>query len=263
MKRIDTLTVMAAAALVNVAATAVHEALGHGLAAAILGAHIVHVSSVDLSYDERSVGDVQNRIIAAAGPLANLIVGWLVVRSADRIPRESPVTRYTAWLFGTVNLFAAGGYLMVLSFANFGDMHAIVRGLGAPLVWQVALTLAGVAVSIFALIHGARSLVPYLGEEPDRTRRSVHLTLVPYLTMGVVAMSAGALNPDDPLLIVISACFSSFGGNAWLAWMPAWTLHVHGPDEEPLGIPRSGLVIGVGIAALLFDYLALAPGLPR
>ena len=160
MKRIDTLTLIAIAALVNVTATVVHEALGHGVVAALFGAHIVHVSSVDLAFDERTAGDIQNRIIAAAGPLANLAVGWIVVMFADRIPTTSPVTRYAAWLFGHVNLFVGGGYALALSFANFGDMHVIVHGLALPLVWQIALTLAGIAISFLALLHGIRSLAP-------------------------------------------------------------------------------------------------------
>jgi hypothetical protein len=167
------------------------------------------------------------------------------------------------WLFGHVNLFVGGGYALALSFANFGDMHAIVQGLATPVVWQVALTLAGLAISFLALVHGIRSLAPYLGAGADRVRRTVQLTLVPYLTMGIVAMTAGALNPDSPQLIVISAGASTFGGNAFLAWMPFWIRHAPPLEGEPLGIPRSPFFISLGIIALLVDYIALAPGLPR
>ena len=247
----------------NVTATLVHEALGHGVAAAFFGAHIVHVSSVDLAYDERGVGAVPNRIIAAAGPLANLIAGWIVIVLADRIPLAAPVARYAAWLFGHVNLFVAGGYALALSFANFGDMHAIVRGLAAPGAWQIVLTLIGAAISFYALFHGVRSLMPFLGDQADRVRRCVLLTLVPYLTMAFVAITAGALNPDSPMLIVISAGASSLGGNAFLAWMPYWLRAGHVWQAEPLGVPRSPLVVGLAVGALLFDYIALAPGFPR
>jgi hypothetical protein len=138
------------------------------------------VSSVDLTFDERAVGAVPNRIIAAAGPLANLVAGGIVILLADRIPLTAPVTRYAAWLFGHVSLFVAGGYGLALSFADFGDMHAIVRGLAAPVVWQIVLTLIGLAISFYALVHGVRRLMPFLGDGPDRVRRSVRLTIVPY-----------------------------------------------------------------------------------
>lgn len=247
----------------DVTGTFVHEALGHGAAAAILGGHIVHVSSVDLSYDEHSLGAVQNRIVAAAGPLANIVAGLLAVWLAERFPPASPTARYAAWLFGHTNLFVGGGYALALSFAGYGDMHAIVNGLAFPLAWKIALTLAGIAISVVTLLHAARTLVPFVGEGDDRGRRAVHLTLTPYLAMGAVAVSAGALNPDSPLLIVISAGAASLGGTAWIAWIPAWIRRFHGPAAEPLGIPRSPVFIALGIVALLFDYVALAPGLPR
>jgi hypothetical protein len=56
--------------------------------------------------------------------------------------------------------------------------------------------------------------------------RARQLTLVPYLTAGVLSCAAGALNPVGPLLILISAGAASFGGNSGLAWM--WTL-LYGP----------------------------------
>lgn len=115
---------------------------------------------------------------------------------------------------------------------------------------------------MLTLLHAARTLVPFLGEGADRQRRAVGLTLIPYLTMGIIAVSAGALNPDSPMLIVISAGASSFGGNAFIAWIPAWMRRFHGLRGDPLGLPRSPIAIGFGVAALLVDYIALAPGLP-
>lgn len=263
MRRIDVVTLIAIAAFVNVAATIIHEALGHGLAAALFGAHIVHVTSVDLSYDERTLNGVQNRIVAAAGPLANVVAGLLVLWFAERVSARSPVLRYALWLFGHVNLFVAGGYALALSFATFGDMNVIVTGLPGRLAWQLALTLLGVAVSACTLLHAARTLVPFVGEETDRQRRAVILTAVPYLTMGVIAVAAGSFNPDSPLLIVMSAAASSFGGNAWIAWIPSWMRRFHGAQTQPLGLPRSFAAIALGVVALLFDFVALAPGVPR
>jgi hypothetical protein len=45
---------------------------------------------------------------------------------------------------------------------------------------------------------------------------------VPYLIAGALSCVAGALNPVGPLLILISAAASSFGGHSGLAWM--WNL---------------------------------------
>jgi len=63
-------------------------------------------------------------------------------------------------------------------------------------------------------------LLPFLGNDAKiRVRRARQLTVTPYLTAGVLACVAGALNPVSPLLILISAAAASFGGNSGLAWM--------------------------------------------
>lgn len=255
---------IAIAIVVNVADTIIHEALGHGLAALAFGGHVVHVSSVDLSYDETTLGPIPNRIVAAAGPLANIVTGLLVLAVATRWTPGSGATRYFLWLFGHVSLFVGGGYAMALSFVHgFGDMDAIARGLPAEVLWRGGLTVAGLLISLATLRHAIRTLVPFAGEGSDRIRRVVRLSIVPYLTMGVVAMTAAAFNPDSPLLIVISAGFATFGGNAFIAWLPVWMRRVHGAPGEVIGVPRSRGWIAAAVATLLFLYIALAPGLPR
>jgi hypothetical protein len=262
-RRLDLPTVIAIAAVCHIAATVVHEALGHGLVALAFGAHVQHVSSVDLAYDESTVGAIPNRIIAAAGPLANIVAGALALVLASRWTPASGAHRFALWLFGHINLWIGAGYALALSFASFGDIQAIVAGLPMPLAFRVALTAAGLAVSIWTGAHAARTLMPFVGVGADRGSRAIRLTLVPYLTMGLVAVTAGALNPDSPMLIVISAGAASFGGNAFLAWLPQWMRRARGGDAEPIGIERSRSWIGVALVVLLFLYIGLAPGLPR
>lgn len=257
-------TVVAIAIVVNVGATVIHEACGHGLAALLFGAHVQHVSSVDLAYDDRTLGAVPNRIVAAAGPLANILTGLAAWALAARWTPRADATRYFLWLFGHVSVFIGGGYAMALSFVHgFGDMDAIARGLPAEVLWRSLLTLAGVLITLATLLHGVRTLSPFAGGGADRTRRAVRLTVVPYVTMGIVEMTAAAFNPDSPILIVISAGFATFGGNAGLAWMPRWMRLVRRPADTVIGVPRSRGWLAAGAGTLLFLYVALAPGLPR
>jgi hypothetical protein len=66
-----------------------------------------------------------------------------------------------------------------------------------------------------------------LGKDAEiRVRRARQLTVVPYLTGGVLSCAAGALNPVGPVLILVSAAAASFGGHSGMAWM--WTL-LHDP----------------------------------
>ena len=262
-RAIDLPTLVAIAAVCNVVDTLIHEGIGHGATAALFGAHIIHVSNVDLSYDERAIGAIPNRIVAIAGPLANLIAGAIVIAISRRWTPRSTATRYFLWLFGIANLLSFGGYAMALSFASYGDMHQLVDGLAAPVLWKFVLTITGLITSFVALFYGIRTLGPWIADPADRRRRVLTLTLVPYLTMGILATSAGALNPDSPMLILLSAGAASFGGNAFIAWMPVWIRRVTIPVGEPIGIQRSVPWLIAGTLLVVFLYAGLAPGLPR
>ena len=93
-------------------------------------------------------------------------------------------------------------------------------------------------------------------------RRACQLTLVPYLTAGVLACVAGALNPVGPLLILISAAAASFGGNSGPAWM--WNL-LYGPRipssefQMPEIEPSRGWIIAAVVLAIGF-IMGLGPG---
>jgi hypothetical protein len=262
-RAIDLPTLIAIAAVCNVVNTLIHEGIGHGATAAFFGAHIIHVSNVDLSYDDHALSAIPNRIVAIAGPLANLITGAIVIALSRRWTPANTATRYFLWLFGITNLLSFGGYAMALSFAPYGDINQFVTGLASPLVWKLGLTIIGLAASFLALFAGIRTLGPWIADPTDRRRRMLTLTLVPYLTMGILATSAGALNPDSPMLILVSAGSASFGGNAFIVWMPAWIRRVTIPVTEPIGVARSVPWLITAAFAVLFLYIGLAPGLPR
>ncbi len=174
-------------------------------------------------------------------------------------------TRYFLWLLGFSNFLVAWGYLLALSFVGFGDVHDFMAGLPLKPLWQMVSTAIGVAASIVVLRIAARLLDPFLGwEQGARQRRAQTLALVPYFAIGISAVIAGALNPTSPVLILISAAASSFGGNAFMAWLPLW-IHAEGPTtpRAPLVVGRSWPWIGAGIVALLLRVVVLGPGLPR
>jgi len=81
--------------------------------------------------------------------------------------------------------------------------------------------------------------------------------LTSYFTAGILSCIAGALNPVAPLLILVSAAASSFGGHSGLAWM--WTLllgpRIPGSELQMLEIERSG---GWMIAALVLAVAFIA-----
>jgi hypothetical protein len=93
-------------------------------------------------------------------------------------------------------------------------------------------------------------------------RRARQFTVTPYLTAGVLAGVAGALNPVGPLLILISAAAASLGGNSGLAWM--WQL-LYGPriPSSEFQMPEIehswAWIIGALVLAIGF-IVGLGPG---
>lgn len=259
----DLLTIGAIALLVGLIGTVAHEALGHGLAVLAVGGELTRVTSVDAEFPDAGIGEWARRLIAAAGVIANLIVGLLAfggLRTA-----RGATWRYFLWLLGFSNILVAGGYLLALSFVGFGDVDVFLQGLPHHLLWQIGATALGVLISFAALFAALRLLDPFLGwERMARRRRALGLALVPYFVIGLASIAAGALNPTDPLLILTSAGASSFGGNAFMAWLPLWVRPEHPTTpREPLTITRSWPWIVAGIIALAIRLIVLGPGVPR
>lgn len=266
--KIDLLTVAAIAIFTYLLCSITHEALGHGLAALLLGLHPEHVSSVDLSVSYVGVPDWKRRIVNAAGCGAQLVVALLALGLMRLTRKGSATTRYFLWLFSTTNLIIPGGYLMVLTFAGFGDWDSFVQGLSSPLAWRIGLTLLGVLISLLGLYLGARNLEPFAGRAttgPDgRRKRRVKLTFTAYLAGSATLTLSSIFNPVSPLLILISGAAASFGGTAFLMFINSVMRRPLATTPEiPLTPTRNWFWIGLGIVALIIYFVVLGPGLPR
>jgi hypothetical protein len=249
------------AALAIAAATIadfIHEALGHGGMCLATGGQALALSTVNFECS------TDTRMVAAGGTLANLIFGSLFCVAA-RAVKQAALWRYFFWLLMTFDLFDAGGYFLFSGIGNFGDWAAVVAGWQPPWAWRVGLVALG-TVTYFLLFVPLclRELRPFLGKDAEiRVRRARRLTVVPYLTAGVLSCAAGTLNPVGPLLILVSAAASSFGGHSGLAWM--WTL-LYGPripssDLQMPEIERNrGWMIAAAVLAIMF-IAGLGPGL--
>jgi hypothetical protein len=253
----DLLTVAAIAIVAAVIADFIHEGLGHGgMCIATSGRPLV-LSTVHFECS------ADTRLVAAGGTLANLTFGtlsWGAVRAVKR----SASWRYFFWLLMTFNLFSVGGYFLFSGIGNIGDWAAVVAGRQPAWAWRVGLAALGIVTYFFLFVPlSLRELRPFLGKDGKiRVRRARQLTLVPYLTVGVLSCAAGALNPVGPLLILISAAAASFGGNSGLAWM--WNLlYGHRIPSSGFQMPeierRRGWIIAAVVLTIGF-IMGLGPG---
>ncbi len=253
----DLLTIAAIAIVATVIADFIHEGLGHGGMCVATGGRPLVLSTVHFECSP------DTRLVAAGGPLANLIFGALCWAAA-RVVKRSASWRYFFWLLMTFNLFAAGGYFLFSGIGNIGDWAEVVAGWQPAWTWRVGLAALGIVTYFFVFVPlSLRELRPFLGEDPKiRVLRARRLTVTPYLASGGLACLAGALNPVGPLLILISAAAASFGGQSGLAWM--WTL-LYGPripssDFQMPEINRSrGWIIAAVLLAIGF-IAGLGPG---
>jgi hypothetical protein len=253
----DLLTIAAIAIVATVVADFIHEGLGHGGMCVATGGRPLVLSTVHFECSP------DTRLVAAGGTLANLIFGALFWAAARAVKRSAS-WRYFFWLLMTFNLFAAGGYFLFSGIGNIGDWAAVVAGWQPDWAWRVGLAALGIGTYFFVFVPlSLRELRPFLGKDANiRVRRARQLTVTPYLTAGVLACVAGALNPVGPLLILISAAAASFGGNSGLAWM--WKL-LYGPripssEFQMPEIERSRGWIIAAVALAIGFIAGLGPG---
>jgi len=210
----DRLTIAAIAIIATVITDVIHEGLGHGGMCLATGGQPLVLSTVHFECS------ADTRLVEAGGTLANLIFGtlfWLAARSV----KQTAFWRYFFWLLMTFNLFKAGGYFLFSGIGNFGDWAAVVAGWQPAWAWRGGLIALGIVTYFLLFVPLClQELRPFLGRHTEiRVRRARQLTLVPYLTGGILSCVAGALNPVGPVLILLSAAAASFGGDSGLAWM--------------------------------------------
>lgn len=255
--RPDLLTIAAVATVAAVITDFIHEGLGHGGMCVATGGQPLVLSTVHFECS------VDTRLVAAGGTLANLIFGiWSWV--AALAVRQSAPWRYFLWLLMTFNLFDAGGYFLFSGIGNVGDWSAAVAGWQPAWAWRVGLAALGTVTYFFLFVPlSLRELRPFLGKDTKiRVWRARQLTLVPYLTSGVLSCAAGAFNPVGPLLILISAAAASFGGHSGLAWM--WTLlknpRIPNSRFQMPEIGRSPVWIIIAVVLAIGFIAGLGPG---
>ncbi|MGA9981650.1 MAG: hypothetical protein WBQ08_23740 [Candidatus Sulfotelmatobacter sp.] len=247
----DLWTIAAIAVAAMVVADFIHEGLGHGGMCLATSGQPLELSTVHFECS------ADTRLVAAGGTLANLVFGALFWAAARAVKQAAP-WRYFFWLLMTFNLLDAAGYFLFSGIGNFGDWAGVVAGWQPAWAWRVGLVALGtVTYFLWFVPLCLRELRPFLGKDAEiRVRRARQLTVVPYLTAGVLSCAAGALNPVGPLLILVSAAASSFGGHSGLAWM--WTLLYGRIPSSELQMPEIERDRGWMIAAVLLAIVFIA-----
>ena len=263
---IDYLTVIALSMLAYTLAVVLHEHLGHALACVSLGGHPAELGAYYVDCQYANMPDLSIRLVALAGPIISLITGALGLLILDRIPRGSAHLRYWAWLFGTISLMTATGYLLFSGFTGLGDFGTSRDGalyLARPeWLWRLASSVIGAAGYALVIYLSLRKMDKLIGGEGiARVAHAQKLSLTSYLTGTVMAVLIGFLNPHGIVIVLVSAAASTLGGTSGLAWMMQMLNRKKALSEAPLRLERSWFWVGLGFLVTILYAIILGPTL--
>jgi hypothetical protein len=254
----DAITLAALGILAYSASMLTHEALGHGGFCVAVGGHNVMLTA----WGERCAfpGAVPFGI-EAAGPGVQFVAGLLTWFAMRHVPAAAKNLRAFLWLYMAFDLFIASGYVAFSGVTDFGDAAVIVAGFTPHLLWRAVLVVLGAAVYYGSMLVVAAELSRLIGGSPARARRFVR---IPYVTAGVLACCAGALNKTMPSLGIALelAAASSFGGGWGMLFLPGMLNAGHtSASIANSGLHRSvGWIIAGAIVGVAF-ILVLGRGL--
>jgi hypothetical protein len=257
--RPDWLTVIAVAVVTHLAVSVVHEGLGHGGACLLTGCRPQFLTTMQFEGDERTVSSAGIKFIAAGGTLANVVAATMAVGLLRRGPERANAGAFFLWLFATVNLLQATGYLLYSGVSNIGDWTAVVRGLTPFWIWRGGLILLGASTYWLATRWAMGQLGCRLRTSgAARVAEANHYSLTAYAVGGLLSLAAGLFEPGGALIVLISGVAASLGGASGLAWGPQLLRdpRVGEPVEPALRITRDWRWIVAGaVAALVFVFV--------
>ena len=264
--KVDFLTLIALSAFSFMLATAVHEHAGHALACAALGGHVKELGAFYADCEYTSLSDFGNRFVAFAGPLVSLVAGVIGLFLFDRTSKTNSQSKFFIWHFATVNLMIAAGYMLFSGVAGIGDLgsgqYGVFYQAQPEWVYRVVLSILGLVSYYWVIRISIRKMDSFIGGEGlERVNRAQMISLVSYLTGGLVAVLIGLLNPYGLVIVLVASVASSMGGTSGLAWMMQLLDRKKNTGDSPFTMDRSWGWIISSVAFVLAYTVIFGPTL--
>jgi len=204
----------------TVIANVIHEGIGHGGMCVATGGHPLALSTVHFECS------LDTRLVAAGGTLANLVFGALFLGRGARAVRQRAAVAILLLASDDFQSARRGRVFSVLRDRQLRRLgQRWWRGWQPAWAWRVGLIALGVVTYFFWFVPLClRELRPFLRSDAQiRVRRgaATHARELFHPPESSHALRAHRTR-WGPLLILVSAAASSFGGHSGLAWM--WTL---------------------------------------
>ena len=241
------LTISAISIIASILTNVLHEGVGHGLTALLIGAKSGVLTTVAWS------SAFDSHLVEAGGTLVNLaaaLLFWLLLRSTKNAAMP---LRYFMLIAFAFNLFTGTGYFFFSGVTDFGDWAAVISGLSPHWLWRALLVIVGVSSYYASVLLVGIGLVRYVGVPREQQKRLRKLTTVPYFSAILLASAAGVLNPLGIQLLWQSALPATAGGQSGLLWLQYYIPRGTEPNRTPEQVERnSGWIVAAGILALVY-----------
>ncbi|MFL6549424.1 MAG: hypothetical protein ACJ8OJ_12065 [Povalibacter sp.] len=260
----DLLAIIALAIPAYALANFAHEGLGHGGACVLVGCTPHLVTSIQFDGDYAQLPASSARIIEAGGSIMNLVCAVVAATLLRRSSPDRPARWLFLWLFGSLSLMQATGYLLFSGVGNVGDWASIVSGLPGGAVWKIVLIVVGGVTYWLSVRWSMRRLGLHLSTTGGRPRaaEAYRYTLVAYITGAVLYVVAGSFDPAAQEIILISGVAASLGGTSGFAWGPQMLRNPNmvKPVQPLAALERDWRWITVAVVCAAIFVAVLGPG---
>ncbi len=263
--KFDLLSVVAVSLLAYTLALIVHEYMGHALMNVAFGGRLSELGALYIGGNhavQTSMPVWASKLALLAGALFNAITGAVALILLARLRKAGTLSKYWLWLFGTISLLTAAGYLLfsgVSGVGDFGTRAGLFRGVEPEWFVRAVLTVVGAASYAGVIIVTLRRMDQLIGGEgKERVLRAQMLALTSYLAGSIFLALVGALNPHGLEILLTGALGYGFGGTSALAWMMQ-CLSKRVSSDEPLVITRNWPWIVVSLVIAVAYGLIFGP----
>jgi hypothetical protein len=254
--RDSALVVLGLGVVAYVAATMLHEALGHGLVCLATGGRVT------LLYPLGMRCSVVGPLMVAAGPATNLVAGalcWFVLAKTNAFGGNA---RYLLWLGMVFNLLVAAGYIAVGGLLNFGDWAYLIGGLQPPVAWRIATVVVAAALYYGSLRIIAAEYYRFTGPSGISPPRLYRLTLWPAAAAAVVSCAAAALSPTaKPIALELAVATTLVPGLSLLAVADLLVSMRRKPVPEQARVTWSIAWLAVALVVGVVFVAVVGPGI--
>jgi hypothetical protein len=264
--KFDLLSVVAVSLLAYTLALIVHEYMGHALMNVAFGGRLSELGALYIGGNhavQTSMPVWASKLALLAGALFNAITGVVALILLARLRKASNLSKYWLWLFGTISLLSAAGYVLfsgVSGVGDFGTRAGLFRGVEPEWLVGAVLTVVGAASYAGVIIVSLRRMDQLIGGEgKERVFRAQMLSLTSYLAGSIFVVLVGALNPHGLEILLAGALAYGFGGTSALAWMMQCLSSKKESSDEPLIITRNWPWIVVSLVIAVAYGLIFGP----